>query len=224
MTVWLWAVLGVRAAAGANAPLVAPPAPSLDLFAGIEFRPAVGDWAEYELRRRKQPKERVRVAVVGREEEPEPAFWIEFAANRAGQQLLVKLLTRRHPGEPGAILRMVVQLAPGMVIEFPVPPEEGASEAPPRPSVDGSARVSTRAGTFQAKRLRGARGGLAYVADRVPIFGLVRGESGEGVVELVAFGGGATSQITEEPQRMGIPFFPGTWTEAARSRDGGSAP
>jgi hypothetical protein len=204
--------------------LVAPaspvlPNPGLDLFTGLDFRPVVGGWAEYEVQRPGQPPGKVKVSVVGKQDDSTPAYWLEIAVRRSEGRLVLKLLTVGHPGNPGAMKRLVAQLAPEMVVEFPIPPGE-PTEKPPAAAPGTPSVAKSRAGTFKAFRRRTAGGGVSYSSPEVPVFGLVKGDGPAGRIELVAFGTGATSEITGRPQRLGVPFLPGAWSPVS-ARDGG---
>jgi hypothetical protein len=214
---------------GGAAPLPSPAAldsrpESLFFFSGLEYRPVVGDWAEYELTRRGKPSERVRVAVVGRETEPADAFWLELTIQRPERRLLAKILSVGHPAHPGAIKRIVVQLGPSTALDLPAPPEE-PSATPPKQTPKGGKPVTvvTKAGTFRAVPLALMRGAPSLVSSDVPVFGLVRGPAGEGALELLRHGKGAVSEITATPQRMGMPLLPASWAPPP-APDAGSTP
>lgn len=186
-----------------------PASQGLSAFSGLSFRPVEGEWAEYQLERDGK-KEKVRLSVVGSEPEIPNAYWLELDVEQPGQRLRLKLLTVGNPAEPGAIRRIIAALGPGMVMEFPVPPET-QPPPPPAPARRGKPqRVKTPAGSFKATPVK-LQGATSWISDEVPIFGLVKGSSSDGRIQLVALGTGATSQITGKPQRMGMPLLPGEW-------------
>lgn len=189
----------------------APSAPGLSAFIGLPFDPVVGEWAEYRLKRTGETTEKVRIAVVGSVKEIPGAHWIELEVDRPDQRLRVKLLTVGNPAEPGALRKIVAELGPGMVMEFPVPPEEPNATPPPATKRGKPQRIKTAAGTFKAAPLK-LPVATSWVADEVPIFGLVKGTSNEGTIELLGFGTGAESRITGTPQRMAVPLLPGQWS------------
>ncbi len=190
----------------------APSAPALQSFSGLPFRPVTGEWAEYQLQHDGQ-KQKVRIAVVGSEKEIPNAHWLEVEVDKPGQRLRVKLLTVGNPAEPGALRKIVAELGPGMVMEFPVPPEEPDVPLPPAASKPGRPqKVVTPAGTFKAAPVK-VQGATSWIADEVPLFGVVKGSSNQGSLLLLAFGTGAESKITGTPQRMGIPLLPGQWQQ-----------
>ncbi len=193
-------------------PAVPAPAPAsaLSTFNGVDFRPELGKWAEYEVRKKGEAVRTMRVAIVGKETEPVLAWWLEMSIKGPDREFILKMLTTDHPGSPGAMRRMIVQIAPGMVLETPVLPDESTRKPSPVPEPLGSELVKTPAGTFKAVKQR-TQGGVSYLSKEVAVFGLVKASGPEGVTELIRQGDGASSLVQSTPQQTGIPVVPGAW-------------
>ena len=169
----------------------------------------VGSWVEYRIgaRRNKADSYRLRLSVVP------PALagdrrWLEVKIIGTGGGLTMRLLTKGEPDRPGNIERLLVQDAGQAPLELPMMDlrREGddapAPEAPAKVTRAPGGKLTVPAGTFETTKLSAAHGAAAWYSKDAPIYGLVRAESSEQLVELVASGRtGAFAEIpVDDPQ------------------------
>jgi len=198
------------------------PGPGLDLWGDLDFQPVVGHWAEYEMTPEDEKPMKMRISIVGKEDE---AYWYESVMTGPdGQQMVSKMLVSGDPSETDNIKRMIVKAEGQPAIEMPVEMlkmgEMGAmgetgepdGEAPETAVSElGVESVTVLAGTFDAKHWQFASDGEtfdAWVKAGVGPYGLIKSVAEEFVMVLVAHGEDAKTAITEEPQKMPAMGFP----------------
>ena len=162
------------------------------------FRPQSGAWVEYLVRSRGEQDVRVRLAVL-----PPVAgdgrAWIEVTTVGArslpfAARLLLNVGT-------GKLERASVYALGQAPIESPVGEADGATRAaaPLVRVVNAHAKaIRVAAGTFTATELHVGQGGAAarvWRSNEVPLWGVVRAESGGRTVELLRYGGGGASSV-----------------------------
>jgi hypothetical protein len=179
------------------------------------FRPEVGAWAEYVVLQNKRQVSRVLISVLP-PPMPDGSYWLEI--DSAGEELAptaLRLLAHGNPGEPGAIDRAIVYVAAQTAFELPMQALE-KEHARPRSEPSGAdlktahhVAVRVKAGSYDTDRIQLSKGKekkLVWRSDAVPLFGLVKSESGGRVTELSACGhSGAHTLITTPILNEGIP-------------------
>jgi hypothetical protein len=214
----LAATLALPPGAGAQAGK-APPK-----FFGI-FATTVGTWSEYAVTETEGGKKStMRNAIVGKEGD---SFWYEVVMTEAGVKNVIKMFLTGDPNNPENIQRLIMkngyQPAQEMPREFVVMGRRMATHMfetrsgtsvtnQPDLKVEeiGAGDVTVPAGTFKAtkNRIVDPAGKVLATYDfneTVLPFGVLRSETDKVKMELLAFGTGATSAITEQPVMMKNP-------------------
>lgn len=183
-----------------------------DLWGDLEFKPVVGQWAEYQMTPKGEKTMKMRFAVVGKEDD---AHWLEYVmTGHEGEQMISKMLVTGDPEDMSNIKRMIVKNGDEPAMEMPVQmmammegkgmPEPEKAETPePKMTDAGVESVTVPAGTFKANHWQfGSEGDTfdAWLKDGVGPYGLIKGSSKEFEMVLVGHGDKATTLITETPQ------------------------
>ena len=189
------------------------------------FTPKLGVWAEYSLTEKDTGKKaKMRMSVVGQEGD---SWWYEVVNEEGDSRNVIKMLVKGNPSEPENIQRQIIKSGDNPAVEmardFVVMgrkmaalmferrsgvPAAGADAA--RVEEVGEREVVTPAGTFKVKQQKIVAGDgkvLAtydYNADVLP-FSVVTSDTGNTVMELLAYGTDAKSLITEDPVPMTAP-------------------
>lgn len=176
-----------------------------------------GEWSEYQLLGEPAAEvNSVRFAFL--EEGPLEAGsgnWYEFKAQTTQGPVIVQLLVPGFPFEMSEINEVVMKTAGQPAMRIPSEmlgvlqqqmggnPMEKFARKCAKGVMLGQESVTVPAGDFQAWHMKSAdESGEAWLSRDVP-FGIVKGVTGDGaVMVLSAYGEGATSSITEEPQDM----------------------
>ncbi len=179
------------------------------LAAAGPLEPHVGEWVEYAVSDA-EVKTRMRMSVLAAPGEAAGRYWLEVAT--VGETMLptaLKLLVHGSPSQPGDIERMLLYAAGQAPIDVPIDEAREQMEADRAAATHvqvkklGKADVKVPGGTFAAERLRvkGEAGQtqLWLARGAVPLWGLVRAQSGGRTIELMQFGKtGAHSVIPEQ--------------------------
>ena len=198
-----------------------------DFWRGLDYTPVIGAWAEYQMTAGDGEPTTMKVSIVGREGE---SYWYESVmSNHEGERVVTKVLASGNPSDEGTLERMILKSGDDPAMEMPLqmmgmrmegmgmgdaPEPEGEPNEMAAPSqVDmGVESVTVPAGTFTAQHWKFGDGEDAYdmwISKGVGPYGVVKGLSPETEMVLVAYGDGATSLITEEPQAFPMPGFGG---------------
>jgi hypothetical protein len=173
-----------------------------------------GDWAEYMVRVGEHPVGPwLRFLVVG--PAADGGTWLEiWISERPGSATQAyRLLVDAH----GRTRRVIGRMLGGASRELPIP-EVDAEGPPPDGAVEfvelGEESVPTRAGALRAVRTEARRGAgwlaRAWLAQQVPVFGLVRLDLASGAgLELHRWGRGGKGVVTvpaagSAPARTGL--------------------
>ncbi len=187
----------------------------------LDLKPIVGNWAEYRMTGQGEEPVTMRASIVGQEGD---YFWFETAITGAdGEKMISKMLISGDPNQEDGLKRMIVKSGDQPAMEMPIQatkgpdmpgmaePEVEMMEEPDVSSSDlGVDSVTVPAGTFEAEHWQfksGDKTSDVWVKAGVGPYGLVK-SSGEGMtMELLAYGDGAESVITEEPQSFPMQGF-----------------
>jgi len=188
-------------------PLIALAAP--DVLAALgDFRPEIGAWAEYSISVHKREIGRVLVSVLP-PPMPDGRYWLELDSTSEGTApSALRLLAHGNPVDAESFDRAIVYVAGQNTFEIPLQMLVSKSAKPP-PAPSGAdissmhaGKVTVRAGTFNAERIRVAKGKDATVVWRsseVPLFGLVKSESADKTTELVQTGHSGAHTLISVP-------------------------
>lgn len=195
-----------------------------DAFELGDLKAEVGAWAEYLHYSADADPVSMRLALVGREA---GSYWHEIRTVTDGVRIVVKLLVRGDPPDLEAVRRIIFKSGKNPALEMPagslgmvgglmlLGPSLGLGQAGELPELKefkemGREVVSVGAGRLTARRYRLERTGSRYdvwIAESVPLWGLVKIVFPGGRLELLKYGQGAQSDITEQPQKLEIPLF-----------------
>jgi hypothetical protein len=211
---------GRIAVASALALLAAPSARAQDMRAVCEkaFHPPVGAWSEFRTTGGSEAGRTMRFAVVGKETHGDTAYlWLEFSIHgmRMGEErgpadtmtMITKFLAPSFgPGVEQA-RAYVAKFGSLPAMEMPMggaSPNSGTTVLNDceRSRVVGWEQVTVPGGTFRALHVKDAENGADTWVDPDLPFAMVKGNDSHdsSMVELVAHGTGARSQITETPR------------------------
>ncbi|MFH1501851.1 MAG: hypothetical protein ABIG03_02260 [Candidatus Eisenbacteria bacterium] len=186
-------------------------------WSGLDFKPVVGHWAEYQMTPAGEEPMTMRVSIVGQENDD---YWYETVVTVEKQgQVITKMLVSGDPQDQKNLKRMIMKPAGEPAMEMPVqmmqgmggPPQGEMPELPETAAVDlGVESVTVPAGTFKANHWQFTTEDFVFdswISADVSPYGVVRGVSKEFEMVLLSHGDGAKSLITEEPQAMSMPGF-----------------
>jgi hypothetical protein len=193
--------------------------PSANFWGDLDFKPIVGNWAEYQMTPKDEKPMTMRISIVGKEDS---AFWYETVmTGQKGETMISKMLVSGDPQDPENLKRMIVKSGDEPAMEMPVQmmammggmgaPESGESEPQPEMSDLGVESVTVPAGTFDASHWQFISDGDAFnawISAGIGPYGVVKSASDEFEMVLVAHGDKATTLITETPQAMPMQGFP----------------
>ncbi len=189
------------------------------------FQPEVGVWSEYRVVEKDSGKTtRMRMAIVGREGD---GWWYEVVQDDGEHRNIVKMLVRGDPDDPDNIERLILKSGDAPASEMPKDfvamgrrmavhmferrsgvPAAGAEGL--RLERAGRRKVTVPAGTFEAEvhRIVDSQGKVLATYDFVPKvkpFGVVTSQTDTTTMELLGYGTGAKSAVTETPVPMTAP-------------------
>lgn len=187
-----------------------------DLWGGLDMKPVVGRWAEYQMAGEGGKPMTMRMSVVGQEDD---YFWFETVmSDDEGEKMISKMLVSADPKNEDNLKRMIVKSGSDPAMEMPIQSMHGMSvpdpeiEVPETVSADlGVESVTVPAGTFEAHHWRFTSGDMVsdvWVKADVGPYGVVKSMANDVAMVLIAHGDGATSLITETPQSLPMHGFP----------------
>ena len=171
-----------------------------------DWHPVVGNGAVYQMETKGQPAISMEIDVVGQEA---GGYWIENRMN-APEEMISKMLVT-----PSGPQRLIVKASGQPAMELPVNLQ--AQQAPQTDlkqtaKLVGKEKITTPAGTFACDhyQMNEQRSGTvdAWVTAAVSPYGLVKMTSRETTMTLAKVVKGATSRITETPQKIEMPKMP----------------
>jgi hypothetical protein len=177
-----------------------------------EFKPVVGGWSEYEIKARGEAPMKMKIAVVGKEGD---AYWFESVMDGGREGLMIsKMLVSGNPDDTSNVKRMIVKTGKRPAMEMPVQ-MMGRGKQPqgtPGKMIDkGIETIKVPAGSFSAQHVQyqqpdGVVDGWVY--KDVSPYGLIKSKTKDTEMVLIAYGTGAKTQITEQPQKFQMPQMP----------------
>ncbi len=188
-----------------------------------EFKtPEVGTYVKYELFDNKNNAENVyKLSIVGMEKVKGEGdfFWyeIEQASPKAGNVYIIKMLISGDPQKPGVVKRMIYKSGKDPANELPQafvslmnqPSKEAAKPAEPKPKEVATEKIKTKMKTFDCTHTQDISEGKqvtdTWTSDEVPLFGIVKSTSASKTLQLVEYGTGAVTAITETPKLLEMP-------------------
>ncbi len=167
-----------------------------------DWHPVVGSGAVYQMKQKNQPAMDWEVAVVGKEE---GGYWVETRMATPEQMVMKMLIV-----PPGGIKRTIMKAGTEPAIEMPVMRGHSAPETNLKESAKliGREQVSTPAGNFACDHYQSQEGKITtdvWIAEQVSPYGLVKMESKDTTMVLSKIVKGATTKITETPQKFEMP-------------------
>ncbi len=92
--------------------------PGTNFWGDLEFKPVVGNWAEYQMTPKDEKPMTMRISVVGKEDD---AYWYESVmTGQKGEQMISKMLVAGSPQDTESIKRMIVKSGDEPAMEMPV--------------------------------------------------------------------------------------------------------
>ena len=200
-----------------------------DMWGGAEFKPVVGQWAEYLMTSKDEEPVTIRISIVGEED---GGFWYEMQMTGEEEGFITKMLVSGDPEEQDNLKRLIIKGGEEPAMEMPVGGGGmmggmmgggdmmgmGGGEAEDlepetdsvKPSDLGMENITVPAGTFKAHHWRVEDEDIRFdmwQAENVGPYGMVKSSSEDFEMVLTAHGDDAKSAITEEPEKFEIPSF-----------------
>jgi len=195
-----------------------------NMWGGAEFKPVVGHWAEYLMTSKDEEPVTMRISIVGEED---GAYWYEMQMTGEDQEKMIsKMLVSGDPSDDGNLKRLIIKGGDEPAMEMPVgnggpmtdvmgmmgqeAEEVEEEEDGVMPTDLGIESITVPAGTFKARHWRVEDEDFwfdMWQAEKVGPYGIVKSSSDEFEMVLMGHGDGATSAITEEPEKLEIPSF-----------------
>lgn len=177
-----------------------------------DFKPVVGGWSEYEMKSKAEPPTKMKIAVVGKEDN---GYWYETVMEeKKGGRMISKMLVSGNPDDPNQVKRMIFKSGNEPAMEMPVQmmQQRGKPQETKSKMVDkGSETIKVPAGTFTAQHFQYQDGDTVvdtWVHKDISPYGLVKSLSKDHEMVLLAYGTDAKTLITEEPQKFKMPQMP----------------
>ncbi len=176
----------------------------------------IGTWVEYKVRERKRHRTFfLKIAFVGREQGGLQT-WVEVTLKQSTQVIYIKMLFEGRPGKNlGDAKRVIMKLGSLHAMEVPLSKAENMlpilfRKPLVKPRMVGTEDFRTQAGLFtKARKIRGvdAAGAIIEVLHHpnVHLWGLLRFQNAEVIMELIGQGLGARTRITEKPAPFSVP-------------------
>ncbi len=179
-----------------------------------DFTPVVGGWSEYQMTGKGEQPTKMKIAIVGKEGD---AYWYETVMELKGEGRMVsKMLVAGNPEDRKNVKKMIVKMGDQPAMEMPAMMHGSRS---PEQKVDQKGKVTDKgtesikvpAGTFTAQHMQyqdGERVIDSWASKQISPYGLVKSQSKDFEMVLVAYGTGAKTLITETPQKFEMPEMP----------------
>jgi hypothetical protein len=152
----------------------------------------------------------MRVAVVGKEGE---AYWYESVIEGGKEgRIITKMLVSGDPGDANNVKRVIVKVGSEPAMEMPAQMMgQQGGQGKEKITEKGTETVKVPAGTFTARHMQHQEGTLlvdTWIHKDIPPYGMVKSQTKDGEMVLLGYGTGATSLITETPQKFEMPAMP----------------
>jgi hypothetical protein len=176
------------------------------------FKPVVGAWAEYQMKGGKQPQSKMKVAIVGKEDN---SCWYETATDIQGGRNVMKMLVSGDPNDQKGVTRMIMKRGNEQAMEMPIMKQgkRPAQTSEPKGKVvdKGMETITVPAGTFRAQHMQYQNEKEvvdSWISDKVPPYCMVKSSAKDFEMVLTGYGTGAKTAITETPKKFQIPKMP----------------
>lgn len=176
-----------------------------------DFKPVVGAWSEYQVKAPGTTPYKMKMAIVAKEGN---AFWYETVTDGQGGRSVMKMLVSGDPNDQKSVKRMIMKHGQEPAMEMPVMggQQQAGGKDPGGKMVDkGMEKVTVPAGTFTARHFQYQYDKEvvdSWIAEKVSPYGLVKSTGKNFEMQLVGYGKGAKTQITEKPQKFQMPRMP----------------
>jgi len=177
-----------------------------------DFKPVVGTWSEYQMTSKGEGSTKMKIAIVGKEGD---AYWYESVMEGGRQgRIITKMLVSADPGDTKNVKRMIFKQGnePGMEMPVQMMQQSSKGQEPKGKVVDkGSETIKVPAGTFTTQHMQYQDGETvvdSWVHKEVSPYGMVKSQSKDFEMVLLGYGTGATTLITETPQKFEMPQMP----------------
>lgn len=177
----------------------------------------IGDWITYNVVSSKTRME-ITLSIVGNEKvKKENAIWFEIIMRSDELDFIIKRLVSGDPLNPIKVYRQIVKIinkknpgyAPAIEIPTTIPMEikNGLDNLPciELKGEEGVYKFGRRNLNASFVKRDSPQKSLVIYSKDLPFFGLIKMETDNARIELVDFGKGASTKITEEPIRFDIP-------------------
>jgi hypothetical protein len=176
-----------------------------------DFKPVVGGWSEYQMTTKSEGSTKMKIAIVGKEGD---AYWYETVMEGGKQgRTIMKMLVSGNPEDQKNIKRMIVKQGNEPAMEMPVqmmgqsPKGQGQTGK----VIDkGTETIKVPAGTFKTQHMQyqDVETVDTWVYKDVSPYGMIKSQSKDMEMVLLAYGTGAKTLITETPQKFEMPQMP----------------
>jgi hypothetical protein len=176
-----------------------------------DFKPVVGGWSEYQMTTKSEGSTKMKIAIVGKEGD---AYWYETVMEGGRQgRTIMKMLVSGNPEDQKNIKRMIVKQGNEPAMEMPVqmmgqsPKGQGQTGK----VIDkGTETIKVPAGTFKTQHMQyqDVETVDTWVYKDVSPYGMIKSQSKDMEMVLLAYGTGAKTLITETPQKFEMPQMP----------------
>jgi hypothetical protein len=176
-----------------------------------DFKPVVGGWSEYQMTGKGEQPSKMKIAIVGKEGD---TYWYETVMETKQEgRMISKMLVSGNPEDQKSIKRMIVKMGNEPAMEMPVQMMQGSRGQGQRgKTIDkGTESIKVPAGTFTTQHMQYQDGETVvdtWVQKDVSPYGMVKSQSKEFQMVLLAYGTGAKTLITETPQKFEMPQMP----------------
>ncbi len=178
-----------------------------------EFTPVVGGWSEYEMKGKEGSSTKMKIAVVGKEGD---SYWYETSMeDKQGGKMISKMLVSGNPDDRKNVKRIIIKSGdqPAMEMAGQTPRQSPKSEESAKGKLveKGTETIKVPAGTFTTKHFQyqDANGVTdTWIYKDIHPYGLIKSQSKDFEMVLLAYGTGAQTQITETPRKFEMPKMP----------------
>jgi hypothetical protein len=185
-----------------------------------EFKmPEVGAYATYKVINKSSEAERItKLSIVGKEksDEGEDLFWYEVAETdpKTGNVTIIKMLITGNPQDVGTIHRMITKSGEETATELPKElmqminqiPVDTSEASEPEIKTLGTEKVMMGKKSIECTHIKYTTkdkvSAEAWTNEDIPLFGMVKSDSPEQIMELIDYGKDAKTAITEEPELL----------------------
>jgi hypothetical protein len=179
--------------------------------------PEVGEWVTYSILSHKTRME-LKLSIVGEEMlEKDRGLWFEMIVRTGDLDFIIKRLITGDPLKPAKVYRQIVKIVNKRMgdyspaIETPIGDTGGVESSlknfPCLNKMGEKGTYKHRGKIYNANIIKTEKPvkNLIVFSEEIPFFGIIKIESEDSIIELLDYGKGATTQITEEPFRLDTP-------------------